>query len=206
MRPQRLAIRSLALLAAFLPAFAYATSGDWRMDRDKDGIQVYTRAVEDSALREFRAEMTVEASVEEALRLLDDTDNLVNWLADCKKSKRVEQIDEFTAVNYVQYDQPWPASDRDMYVHSQAHIDEETDSATVELRGMPDYRPEKRGMVRIPYLRGSWKFTATENGKTRVVYQVLAQPGGSVPAFLANRAATDAPLETLNNMREQLKK
>lgn len=204
---QRIVIRSIALLAALLPAFAHAAAAeDWRLDRDKDGIQVYTRAVEGSELREFRAEMTVDAGVEQALRLLDDTDNLVNWLADCKKSERVEQIGEFTAVNYVQYDQPWPVSDRDMYVHSQAHINQEEGSAKVTLRGLPDYKPEKRGMVRIPHLKGSWSFTPTEDGKTRVVYQVLAKPGGSVPAFLANRAATDAPLETLQNMREQLKK
>jgi hypothetical protein len=203
---QRIVIRSIALLVALLPALAHAAAEDWRLDRDKDGIQVYTRAVEGSELREFRAEMIVEASVEQGLRLLDDTDNLVNWLADCEQAERMEQIDEFTAVNYVQYAQPWPVSDRDMYVRSQAHINQEDGSAEVTLRGVPDYKPEKRGMVRIPYLKGSWNFTPAENGKTRVVYQVLAKPGGAVPAFLANRAATDAPLETLQNMREQLPK
>lgn len=201
---QNLAIRAIALCAALLPALAFANTGEWQLDRDEDGIQVHTRAVEDSALREFRAEMTIEAGVEPALRLLDDTANLCAWLADCKKSERMEQIDEYTAINYVQYDQPWPVSDRDMYVRSQAHVDLEAGSAVVEMRGLPGYKPEKDGMVRIPYLKGSWRFTATEDGKTRVVYQAHAQPGGSVPAFLANRASTDAPMETLKNMREQL--
>lgn len=200
---QRTAIRSIALLVFLLPVLAHA-DGDWRLDRDKDGIRVYTRAVEGSALREFRAEMTADAGVENILRLLDDTDNLVNWLADCKKSERIKQINQYTAINYVQYDQPWPVSDRDMYIHSQAQINFEEGSAVVKLQGLPDYKPSKRGMVRIPFLDGSWKLTPTENGKTNVVYQVLAKPGGAVPAFLANRAATDAPMETLKNMREQL--
>lgn len=204
MPQQRFITRTIALLAILLPVLAHATAGDWQLDLDEDGIQVYTRAVEDSALREFRAEMTVEAGVEQALLLLDDTPNLQNWLADCKKSKRVEQIDEYTAVNYLQYDQPWPVSDRDIYVRSQAHINFDEGGAVVKLRGLPDYKPEKDGMVRIPYLKGSWRFTPTENGKTHVIYQAHAKPGGSVPAFLANRAATDAPLETLKNMREQL--
>lgn len=202
---QRIAIRTLALLAALLPALAFANTGEWQLDRDEDGIQVHTRAVEDSALREFRAEMTIEAGVEPALRLLDDTANLCDWIADCKKSERMEQIDEYTAINYVQYDQPWPVSDRDMYVRSQAHVNFDEGGAVVELRGLPDYKPEKNGLVRIPYLKGSWRFTPTEDGKTHVVYQAHAKPGGSVPAFLANRAATDAPLETLKNMREQLR-
>lgn len=201
---QKLAIRAIALCAVLLPAFAYAAD-DWRLDRDEDGIQVYTRAVEDSSLREFQAEMTIEADVETALRLLDDTPNLKNWLADCKKSERVEQIDEYTAINYVRYDQPWPVSDRDMYVRSQAHVNLEEGSAVVKLRGLPDYKPPKKGAVRIPYMKGSWRFTPTEDGKTHVVYQAHAQPGGSVPAFLANRASTDAPMETLKNMREQLR-
>jgi hypothetical protein len=42
--------------------------------------------------------------------------------------------------------------------------------------------------------------------KTRVVYQVEVDIGGSVPTFVAKRVARDMPYETLSRLRERVKK
>ena len=65
--------------------------------------------------------------------------------------------------------------------------------------------PAQDGAVRTLKLKGEWILEALENGQTRVTYEVNADPGGLLPAWLVNLGSRKLPLKTLKNMREQLK-
>ena len=45
--------------------------------------------------------------------------------------------------------------------------------------------------VRMPVIRGGWILQPTATGGTHIVYTVLSEPGGSLPAFLARGAQVD---------------
>ena len=55
-----------------------------------------------------------------------------------------------------------------------------------------DRVPPRQGTVRMPLLRGSWLVERIDDSRSRVVYQVIVRPGGSVPAWLVRRGAVDA--------------
>ena len=55
-------------------------------------------------------------------------------------------------------------------------------------------------------MSGFWSFTPVDNGKILVRYQVHAEPGGSLPSWLANSVVVDTPYYTMANMVEMLKK
>ena len=59
--------------------------------------------------------------------------------------------------------------------------------------------------MRIPYLSGYWLLEKQGANRTKVTYQVHADPGGSIPHWLANATAVNNPYETLKNMKKQLK-
>ena len=69
------------------------------------------------------------------------------------------------------------------------------------MTALPEYSAEVKGVVRIPYLDGFWLLEKIDDNKTKVTYQVHADPGGTIPAWLANATAVNNPYETLRNMR-----
>ena len=40
----------------------------------------------------------------------------------------------------------------------------------INVRIIPDYMPDKKGVVRMPSGEGKWIFTPVEDGKTEVVH------------------------------------
>jgi hypothetical protein len=64
--------------------------------------------------------------------------------------------------------------------------------------------PEQRGVVRMPLLRGSWTVEPLAGGRSRVVYQVAAQPGGSIPGWLVRSGALSAIPDVVERLRKRL--
>ena len=53
---------------------------------------------------------------------------------------------------------------------------------------------------------GFWKLTPIAENKTKVEYQMHVEPGGYVPAWLANMKIVDTPYTFMYNLREQVEK
>ena len=72
------------------------------------------------------------------------------------------------------------------------------------MEGLPDYGPKKEDLVRIPSIKGYWLFEKLGAQKTKITYQVLANPGGSIPSWIANAGTVDSPFNTLKSLRKRL--
>ena len=59
-------------------------------------------------------------------------------------------------------------------------------------------------LIRITKADGYWSFVPKDQGVV-VTYQMHADPGGSIPKWLVNRAVVDTPYDTLNQLRDYLK-
>jgi hypothetical protein len=75
----------------------------------------------------------------------------------------------------------------------------------VEINTVNDLLPENDDYVRIPNMTGFWLFEPTEKGQVLITYQVHANPGGSLPNWLANSVVVDTPYYTMSNMADMLK-
>ena len=53
---------------------------------------------------------------------------------------------------------------------------------------------------------GFWKLVPKGDNLTEVTYQVHTEPGGSVPALIANKFVVDAPFKTLQGLKERAEK
>jgi len=51
-----------------------------------------------------------------------------------------------------------------------------------------------------------WIFENLDTKKTKVTYQMHAEPGGSLPAWLINSSVVDPPYKTLINLKAYTEK
>lgn len=178
---------------------------DWTLEKDKEGIQVFTRKVEGYAIKEYKAIITLETTIVDLVQLLKNHEALKTWFVKCPISTRLKKVSEEEYYVYFLNDAPWPVSDRDNVTNMKFEL-LENGTQLVHLKGFPKYIPEKSGIVRLPRMQAKWMFEPQADGMVKITQQVLADLGGKIPAWLINFAIVEAPYETLCNLRKKLKK
>jgi len=190
------------LLLGFTNSSLYAQ--DWTLEKDKEGIQVFTRKVEGYAIKEYKAIATLKTTVATLNQLMRNHADMKNWFVKCPESTRLKKVSEDEYYVYFLNDAPWPVSDRDNVTNMKFEL---LDNGTqmIYLKGVPNHIPKKSGIVRLPRMQAKWMFEPKANGMVKVTQQVLADLGGNVPGWLVNFAIVEAPFETLYNLRKKLK-
>ena len=173
----------------------------WRLDKDSDNIRVYTRLVHGSDFREFKAEMQVEATLDQIEKILDDHEHYTLWQANMDSASLVNWVGNDVKLLYFQADMPWPITNRDFVFEQTKKKDDNTliysnSSKHSELH-------QNSGFIRVKSADGFWKFT--QNGtRVDVLYQWKGDPEGAIPAWVVNIFIVDGPHKTLLNLKEKL--
>ena len=189
-----------SMLAASL---SFADVGPWELealDEDKD-ISVYTRTVEGSSLKEFKGVTHIKADVNAFVALLRDADVATDWMHNVIDFNVMESPSDTENVVYTVNKTPWPVTDRDAYIRS-VMTATETGVVTSSIVAEPEFKEANEDYIRMPELKGSWVFTPQAEGMVEVVYQVHANPGGSLPDWLVNTIVVETPMNTLSNLQE----
>ncbi len=205
---------SIVILAIFLltageelTAFSgIPADSTWVLEKDKNGIKVYTRKVEGFEIKEFKAITTMNVPISALVALVIDVETYPKWVENVKSSKILKVVSEDEIIYYNEIKVPWPLSNRDNIVIAKVIRNAGTNVAKVDMKGRPDYLPKDPDIVRIPEANGFWEFVQGENDETEVYLQYLADPGGNVPAWIVNMFIIDGPYKTLMNMKEFVKK
>jgi len=196
--------KKMGLLGAMV--FASHTMAEvtpWELeahDEDKD-IKVFTRSVGDSPLKEFKGVTHIKADVSDFVALLKDPDVATSWMHNVIQFDVMESPSDTVNVVYTVNKTPWPVTDRDAYIRSVMTADE-NGAVTSALTAVPAYKEANEDFIRMPELKGAWVFTPKEEGMVEVVYQVHANPGGSLPTWLVNAIVVETPMETLTNLHD----
>jgi len=193
----------LSIIYSIVFAFPKPVSA-WELAKSGDGITVYTRSVKGSGFKEYKALTKIEASLSSLVAIVEDIEAYPSWIHTCKEGKLLKKINEKETYNYTINEAPWPVRDRDAVVHNKISQNTENRVVTIEIKGIPDYIPEKTGLQRVRKIDGFWRFTPLENGSVEVVYQVHSEPGGNLPSWLVNSIVVSQPYYTLVNMQKVL--
>lgn len=179
-----------------------AKAQDWQLKKSEAGIKVYTRDVAYSDLDAFKGICTLDASLEEIVSVLKDPDSFCDWMPRCAESK-IEKVQAQDIYYYFESEAPFPLDNRDCYYHYR--FERRSDNKLrIAIEGLPKYGPQQEDKVRLPMVKGYWLLEEISPGKTKIIYELQAHPGGSIPAWLANAGSVDLPFNTLYNLREQL--
>lgn len=177
----------------------------WETQRTEP-ILVKTRARPGSEVKEIWAEGTIAAPVVDLQHTITDVARFPKFMAYMTVSKFVGGTDPDGAqYTYAKLDLPVIAA-RD-FVHKTI-IDRD---ATRDPEGVfanhwfavPDKIPEVKGVVRLKISEGSWLISPLPGGKSHVLYKLCVDPGGSIPAFAANKANADGLTDTFKNIERE---
>ena len=190
------------LLTALSGCAVSAVADDWKLRRQGDGVTVSTQPAPGFSLSASRAETRVPVAVDAVLALLSDAPSFPYWFSDCVENRVLAQLSAGERIVYVVTDAPFPVSDRDSIIRTRVAHDAVTHAVTVTMLGQPDYVPLHAGRVRVPKLEGLWTLTPISATETQVKFELRADTGGSVPAFLAERQVTSGPFATMRRLRK----
>lgn len=188
-------------LLLFFSMASFAQS-NWNLEKDKEDIKVYTSIVQGSKLKAYKAITMINASVGQLVRTLQDPNQFVKWMPNCEVAKLYE-LKANVQIHYLELRAPFPVSNRDGYYRfTYQNMGE---NVKVDIEAMPDYGKKINNLIRISYSKGFWLLEKISPNQSRITYQVHADPGGSIPSWLANSAVVDTPFETLKNLKKYLK-
>lgn len=200
-------MRLITLTSAFLLgalALPCVADSDWKLEKDSDNVQVFTRAVEGSPLKEFKGITTITTSLTSLVALMDDREVSPTWIKDNKEGALIEKVDDSLSYSYNVTAAPWPVKDRDMVIKSVTTQDADTLAVRIELNAEKEGKPEQKGRVRVTEMNGHWAFVPKEGGAVEVTYQLHADPAGKLPNWLINSMVVDMPFHTLKNMQTKV--
>lgn len=192
------------LLCTILFTLTAAGQKDGKLQLDEDGIQVYSQISESSPFKTVRTVGIVHTSLSRIAYVLMDVHNTEDWVYGAKNSKLLNQISPSDLIYYAEAALPWPLSNRDFIIRITLTQDPVTKELTIVAKNMPDYVPEKKGLVRIQRSAGLWKLRPAGDNQVRVEYSLQVDPGGFLPPWLVNLFASNGPYQSLKNLRKEV--
>jgi hypothetical protein len=194
-------------MAVCLLSLNYALAqNDWKLSADKEGIKVYTSIVQDSKIKAVKVECTLDATASQLVAVVMDINTAPDWVYHVKSAKMVKQVSPTELYYYSEVSLPWPAENRDFVAHLTVSRDPDSKVVTIDGPAVPGFVPVRKGVVRIDHSFGKWVITPQGANKIKVEYSIHVDPGGSLPAWLVNIFATDAPLKIFEALKVQLEK
>jgi hypothetical protein len=191
-----------SLLFAVLPSLAPAAQADWKLEKDKDGIQVYTRAVEGWSIHEIRGVTYVPAKLSSVVAVINDIaaqGELNEYVAEATVQNR--ESDARYQI-YALTKMPWPVSNRDIV--NQRSISQDPSSLVVTITDTAVDKaspPPRNGVVRIVKSKQVWTLVPDAKGGVNAQMQLLSDPNGPIPASLINSMSISTPFKTLGKLK-----
>ncbi len=202
---ERFAIAWLALLLALscLPAHA-EDNHDWKLVSERNGIQVYMKHRDESRLKTFRGTTRFTLKDEYALvALMNDYAAYPKWLHFIDSAEEFDRQGPLDRSLRFTTQLPWPLADREAVLRAKVHqtLNDKEESVMIELINRPDALPPNNDYIRFPEMWGKLGFTRIGNDEVEMVYEIILDPGGYIPAWIANILLRDAPYFTLERLR-----
>lgn len=194
-----LRVTALAVSLA-LPGAAMATDAPWTLEREDNGITIYSRAVADSPFLAVKAVATIDAPAQKVAELLGDGNGCSAWRKMCKSSEVLRTVSDSERVIYMVLDLPWPVSDRDLVVRSIAHVDEQAKTLHVTLASASSEHPVQ------DYVRaqssGEYALKVIGDDRSEFTYIQHTDIGGDLSADMINPSLLSSTFDDIRRLQE----
>ncbi|NMB64936.1 MAG: hypothetical protein GYA16_08735 [Spirochaetes bacterium] len=207
---KRLLIISLTIIFASISILVFSQQSNWKLvhesKEDQASLQIFTRDIPGSPYKEFKGVSFSDIPFDIALKVIQDYNNYHKWYGMCNALYPINVRNPKDLDMYFILDLP-VVTDRDVVVKVECGWDEKKGTAWVNMTSINDspYKNDS-GLVRMTSLKGRWDIIKKDENHVEVIYQVHAELGGSLPAWVVNIAAKDQPLKTLKGVYKYCKK
>ena len=193
-------VAACALLVA-LGTSALDAAGEWTLRKNADGIACYTKSQEGLELDQFKGVGVINARLENVASVFRDVPSYTQWMFNCREIRTLQDTGNDRLIVYYVNRSPWPVADRDAVIRSSVSQNEKNGTGIVLIESIQHGHPSPGGRVRMPFLRALFILEYVDREHTRVIFDIKANPGGSIPAALVNTFTRDHPYHTIMGLR-----
>jgi ribosome-associated toxin RatA of RatAB toxin-antitoxin module len=176
----------------------------WEQVKDSDEIKVWVRDVPGKRVRELRAEAVMPAPAARVFDVLQDVEHYLEFMPYLVEAKKVGPAPG----GHYEYQrlEPPVVDTRDYTVLVRMEADAAAGLYQRSWKIANDKGPPKRDdAVRVEVNEGAWTIERIDEQSTRVSYYLYTDPGGSIPAWLANKANTTSIPDLFAAVRKRAK-
>ncbi len=185
--------------------FCFGQTDDCDLRKDSDGIRVYVCKSGNERFKTLRAEFTLEnTSIETYLEFLFAVEDYPAWQYNMASAEMLERISDNEMIYRSEIDAPWPLEDRELFVNFKVAHDAGADQIIITIRNIASDHPVKSGMVRVPFFSARYNISLINQTSLKIVYNLKIDPGGSIPAWLANIAMAEGPYVSFRNLKKRI--
>lgn len=177
---------------------------DWKLKKDKNGIQVYSRKTPNFKFDELKVDCIFEGKISQLAAVILDVNNQYQWVYKTAKSELLKQVTDADLFYYSEIECPWPFDNRDLIARMTITQNTSTKILSIVAKSVDDYLPRKKNLVRVKYSSALWTITPLSNSQFKVEYKIQIDPGDGVPAWILNMFATNGPYESFKNLKDKI--
>lgn len=196
----------MRIFSLFLFVSAAYSADSWKYAKGGDDVTAYTRSVADSSFKEYKVETEVEATLSQVVSVLMAVKDLPQWVDRCSDANIVKEISSVESITRTITHSPFPLKNREAIAHGKLTQDPHTKIVRLVSTGRPEYLPVDPKYQRVEKLRGLWILEPKAGGKVHIQMIGHTDPGGIIPAAIANQFVVMIPFNTIKNLRTQIKK
>ena len=179
------------------------SQAEWVLNRDTDGIKVYSKEVEGYQFKSFKAITTINGSIHDFVFTLADIANFPKWGHQIKSAKILEKTGDTLQIYYSIAKAPFPYKDRDGIYLNRFKWNSDAKTLIVEIEVLTDYLDHDDNYIRVKGY-GYWKTVLVSENKMEVTFSMQIDPGGSIPSWLANLFIDGTPFNTILNLKNTI--
>lgn len=177
----------------------------WEMQKEGDGIRIYTRWVEAEPkrkAREMKIVLTIKAPPQQIIEVIRGENADTPWMDQVKQSYPFDiSTDRKDWYNYTEFKLPWPINNQDVVTLYQLKWEEYPGTAHIDISSSEGKIPEKKGINRIEYYEGSWYLSA-KNEATQVEYRIFSKSKPLFPRWITDPLVHKNLIRSFNNLRQ----
>lgn len=183
---------------------APAPSKAWKEANRTDDFVIFTQEDPATNTRKLLAITDLPQPPESVFQVVTDFAHYTKFMPYMKECRILKQQDPDSLTCY-QLISPPLVSERDYIIQVKLTRGPANNGIwKSEWTAQPDAQPERSDIVRVKLNTGSWTLAPGPPGKgTRVTYTLHTTPGGSIPAFVANKSNTVAIPDLFKAIKER---
>ncbi len=188
-------------LLILLCIFTVNAAPEWKLVKEKNGIEIYSQQKSGYKLKHHQANTTIKKDISTILAVLQDTDACKKWVYRCISNKMVEMIDIKKRIYHTIIHTPLWFKNRDMFLESSVIYDPEKKELNILFISQPQYNKKSKNRVRITDIEMSWRLKYLTNEMTSVTYQLYIDPKLPIKT-INNRMIKKSIFQTLLKLKE----
>jgi hypothetical protein len=195
---------TILILLCFFVCSAFSQS-NWKLTKNKDGIQVYQRDAKGSNFKNIKVECTLTGTFDKLVAIISNVSQYKDWVYNNKSATLVKRVSSYEFYYYTETFLPWPLDNRDAVMHTRITKDSLNRFLKINSTSVTGVVPLKTDKVRITRSDINWYVTKPSANSIHIVYTFETNPGGNVPSWLVNSFADKGPFESFKALGGLLK-